>query len=114
MRANEPRTTIRWSAVDFAMIEAAAKAAGVATGAFVREAALRSARGLAAEVAAPKLRRRSSALQEREVPVLDAVAPEGGRGKVSRPMVPASLPPGVKSAREIMLERQRKLNEGRG
>jgi hypothetical protein len=57
----------------------------------------------------------SPALNEQmmeETPILDAVSPQPptGRGKASRPKVAV---PGVMSARELAMERQRKLNEGK-
>jgi hypothetical protein len=42
-------------------------------------------------------------------PVLDARSPEDGRGKVSRPVVPAV--PGVKRGSEVLADRQRALNK---
>ena len=91
-----------WRAVD----EAAA-AAGVETGAVARLAVIRAFHGVCRDVSDGRitLRRRSGAVpmsppiaassamaKPEPVPVLDAVAPTGGVGKASRPMVPAADP----------------------
>lgn len=100
MRSDEPRVTVRLSAVDHAMLSAAAEAAGVSLGSLLREGGMRFARELAESSApAPKMRRRSAA-QPPPAPV-------------PSPAAPRALPPGVTTARNLMMDRQRKLNERR-
>jgi hypothetical protein len=126
-KADEPRHTVRFSRVDNAILEAASEQAGVAVGSMIREGALRNAREVAGEVsaAAPKMRRRSAAVpvpspaassevEKSEPPVLDAVSPSDGRGKISHPVRRVPQLPGVMTAKDLMLERQRKMNERRG
>lgn len=55
-RADEPRVTIRFSAEEWADVERAASAAGVATGALVRWCAVMGCAYWAAEMAAARVR----------------------------------------------------------
>lgn len=57
--ASDPRVVIRLSVGDLAVVEAAAEAAGVATGALVRECAVRFAGVVAREVVEGRLRLRA-------------------------------------------------------
>lgn len=57
--ASDPRVVVRLSPSDFAVIEAAAEAAGVATGGLVRECAVRYAGQVAREVTEGRLKLRA-------------------------------------------------------
>lgn len=116
MRRDEPRVSVRLSAVDHAMLEAAAQTAGVSLGSLLREGGLRYARELAGEVAqAPKMRRRPAPKQH---PVHcdcpSCVGPLHGSTAAREALKDVATRAGVKTAKEIMLERQARLNKGRG
>lgn len=74
-RSDEPRIVIRVSVADKAILDAAASAAGVATGALVREGALRYAREVAGEAAAGQVRMRRRSVPSSEVEKSEPVAP---------------------------------------
>jgi len=70
-REGEPKSVIRWSAGEWALLDGLAEGAGVATGALVREAALRAARDVVADVRGGRLelRTRNGARRD-EAPVV--------------------------------------------
>jgi uncharacterized protein (DUF1778 family) len=86
--ADEPRITVRVSKADHAVLEAAAKIAGVKVGTWMRDAAVEKARTL---VAKPSK--------------VQAVKPQVA--------APTRLDT-VDATRQWMLDRQRRLNEGKG
>jgi uncharacterized protein (DUF1778 family) len=95
--ADEPRITVRVSKADHAVLEAAAKIAGVKVGTWMRDAAVEKARTL---VAKPS---KVQAVKPQVTDALHAATVQTARNVE-----------GVKTARDLMLERQRRLNEGKG
>lgn len=117
-RADEPRYTVRLDADVALLLRTASEVSNVAVGALIRECARRSAAAVAADASAGRvsLRRRSAA-----VPVSSPAVPESEfrrrvEGKITAEEYVLGLREraGVKTAREVMLERQARLNKGRG
>jgi hypothetical protein len=102
-RADEPKRSIRFSAEDDAMLKAASEATGQSVSALVQECVRRSLPQVARDLKGEP----GSYVWPR------AVTPQVAVRRINSRIMEAGAVPGVKTARDLLLERQERLNDRR-